>query len=96
MRKLHDIHSTSMRARKNNQNTMNSNSDGTTFTHSSQSQTSIQLSPSSSSSTTHHIVNLNHHPFSSLQQHQREYTGSFMVPSARQRLESAPFIAKVF
>jgi Fez family zinc finger protein len=94
MRKLHDIHSTSSRARRNQNHTnnaVNNNSFGSNLIPPTQA---LQLSPS-----THPIVNLNHHPFTSLQQHQRitsDYTSSFMMPSARQRLESAPFIAKVF
>lgn len=95
MRKLHDIHSTSSRARRN-QNNNNNNANNSSFGSNPIHPPSqpLQLSPS-----THPIVNLNHHPFTSLQQHQRitsDYTSSFMMPSARQRLDSAPFIAKVF
>jgi hypothetical protein len=106
MRKLHDIHSASSRARKNNNNNNNNNqqnnnnsnnNEASAYTHSSQStsSSSIQLSPTPP----HHIVNLNHHPF---QQHPRissssDYPSSFMMPSStRQRIDSTPFIAKVF
>lgn len=89
MRKLHDIHSTSSRARRN-QNSSNGNSNTAAWP-----TAATPIHPSTSP-----IVNLNHHSFSSLQQHQRiagEYSSSFMMPSAaRQRLESSPFIAKVF
>lgn len=96
MRKLHDIHSSSSRARRNQSSNNGSNisawsNNGSNPNHPSNQQ--IQLSPSS-----HPIVNLNHHPFTSLQQHQRitsDYT-NFTMPSTRQRLDSAPFIAKVF
>lgn len=101
MRKLHDIHSTSSRARRNqnhNSNTNNNNNNSSSWSSSNASSNPnppIQLSPPA-----HSIVNLNHHPFTSLQQHQRitsDYSSSFMMPSAaRQRLDSAPFIAKVF
>jgi len=109
MRKLHDIHTSSSRSRKNqnssstnnnNNNNSNSNNGGSSYP-----QTSLPLSPpSTSSSSSHHIVGLNHHmhPFTSLQQqqHQRitagDYASSFMMPTARQRIDSSPFIAKVF
>lgn len=90
MRKLHDIHSTSSRARRNQNNNNNSNPSTTSFAANPPNQP-LQLPPTSHP--------LNHHPFTSLQQHQRitsDYSSSFMVPSARQRLESSPFIAKVF
>lgn len=110
MRKLHDIHTSSSRRKNqnnnnNNNNTSasNNNNNATAFTHSSSQShsASIQLSPSSAAAS-HHIVNLNHHhhhshhPFASSLQQQRDYASSFMMPSARQRLETAPFIAKVF
>jgi Fez family zinc finger protein len=95
MRKLHDIHSTSSRARRNQNSTNNTaNNAALSLTASHPPSQSLQLSPSS-----HPIVNLNHHPFTSLQQHQRitsDYSSSFMMPSSRQRIDSAPFIAKVF
>lgn len=106
MRKLHDIQTSSGRSRRNqNSNSNNNNNNSSTSNNgnngnSSFSQTS--LSPSSTSS--HHIVSLNHHmhPFTSLQQqqHQRitagDYASSFMMPTSRQRIDSSPFIAKVF
>jgi Fez family zinc finger protein len=95
MRKLHDIHSTSSRARRNQASVNNQTNNNSSSWPNSSSQNAgqqLQVSPSS-----HPIVNLNHHPFTSLQQHPRDYSSSFMMaPSARQRLESAPFIAKVF
>jgi Fez family zinc finger protein len=93
MRKLHDIHSTSSRARRNQSNNNNNNNNSYASNHPANQP--IQLS----SPTSHSIVNLNHHPFTSLQQHQRitsDYTSSFMMPTSRQRIDSAPFIAKVF
>ncbi|XP_070500520.1 fez family zinc finger protein erm isoform X2 [Chironomus tepperi] len=110
MRKLHDIHTSSSRSRKNqnssstnNNNNNNNNNSSSNNGGSSYPQTSHPLSPSSTSSS-HHIVGLNHHmhPFTSLQQqqHQRitagDYASSFMMPTARQRIDSSPFIAKVF
>lgn len=95
MRKLHDIHSTSSRARRNQNNANNNN--GSSWSSGNTSSTNVPPIPLSPP--THPIVNLNHHPFTNLQQHQRitsDYTSSFMMPSTRQRLESAPFIAKVF
>lgn len=112
MRKLHDIHTTSSRSRRNqnssssnnNNNSNNSHNNSSTNGGSSYPQTSLPLSPSSTSSSSHHIVGINHHmhPFTSLQQqqHQRvtagDYASSFMMPTARQRIDSSPFIAKVF
>lgn len=90
MRKLHDIHTSSSRSRRNQAAQVASNNSSTTPS----STTSSSSVPS-----THPLVNLNH-PFTSLQhQHQRltgDYSSSFIMPTARQRLESAPFIAKVF
>ena len=96
MRKLHDIHSTSSRSRRN-QNTNNNNNNNNTNNTSTWTNGSNPANPVPPP--THPIVNLNHHPFTSLQQHQRitsDYASSFMMPSNRQRLESSPFIAKVF
>lgn len=101
MRKLHDIHSSSSRARKNNNqqnknNNISNSNEASAFSSQSTSSSSIQLSPTPPS---HHIVNLNHHPF---QQHPRissssDYPSSFIMPSStRQRIDSTPFIAKVF
>lgn len=92
MRKLHDIHSSSSRARRNQHTVNNNNSNAWSSSGGSNPNLPppLQLSPT---------PNINHHSFTSLQQHQRiatDYTNSFMVPSARQRLDSAPFIAKVF
>jgi hypothetical protein len=105
MRKLHDIHTSSSRSRKNqNSSSTNNNNNSSNNTNnggSSYPQTSLPLSPPSAAS--HNIVGLNHHmhPFTSLQQqHQRitagDYASSFMMPTARQRIDSSPFIAKVF
>lgn len=97
MRKLHDIHTTSLRARKNASNNNNNNNSAAWSSASSNHTTSSQQPQHSPAS--HHIVNLNHHPFTALQQHQRiagDYQNSFMMPSSRQRIDSAPFIAKVF
>ena len=94
MRKLHDIHSTSSRARRNQNSINNAGNNGSLNLNPNQLPAqSHQISP-----TTHPMVNLNHHPFTSLQQQRitSDYTSSFMMPSARQRLDSAPFIAKVF
>lgn len=99
MRKLHDIHSTSSRARRNQNNNSNNNNSSSWSSNNGSNPNHASNLPTQLSPSAHPIVNLNHHPFTSLQQHQRitsDYTSSFMMPSARQRLDSAPFIAKVF
>lgn len=107
---IHSTSSRSRKNNNNNNhnssnNSNNNNSNNTSFAHHSTTinntasdlttvHSPIQLSP-----TSQHVVNLNHHHPFNLQQHQRlssDYSSSFMMPAARQRMDSAPFIAKVF
>ena len=81
MRKLHDIHSTSSRGRKAN-NQQNISSELSAYQHTTQS--SISSAP--------------HHPFATASiQRTPDYQNPFMMPTPqRQRIDSTPFVAKVF
>lgn len=88
----------------NNNNNISSSNNSSFAHHSttlnnSASDSTTAHSPIQHSPTSQHVVNLNHHHPFTLQQHQRlssDYSSSFMMPATRQRMDSAPFIAKVF
>jgi uncharacterized Zn-finger protein len=100
MRKLHDIGGSSSKGRKNSNN--NNNNGNSYSTANVDNSVHLPTSPLSLSPIPPTMRNLNHHAHRfvhAMAPHQpmpSEYSSPFIIPAQRQRLDTTPFIAKVF